>query len=195
MRWIFCFNLILAFVFSSCNLQTRENALKKKEADLTQKELELTEKEKALQVKEQELQAKAEQLTASQQQDSTTLNAGGQFNPVFAGKWNVQMICTATTCTGSAIGDTKTELWEISFENDHVIARAMANENLVRIYTGTFRNNVLELTQNVEQTSAAPATKMEVRLSLVDQVTLEGHRDIIRTGDCKIVYALQLKKV
>ena len=35
---------------------------------------------------------------------------------------------------------------------------------------------------------------MIVRLRLVNAGTMEGQREIVRVGDCKIIYALQMDK-
>lgn len=197
MKWIFYLPLLLVFTFSGCGLQEREARLQEKETQLTQKEQELAVKEKNLQLKEQELILKEEQLNKGQgpAADTAGQQAGGIFYPGLIGKWNATMTCIETTCPGSAIGDTKTETWELSYQGPRVIARVMAGEGLVRIYTGSYRNNLLELTENVALSSAAPATKMVVRLTLLDQTTLEGRREIIRTGECRIIYALQLEKL
>jgi hypothetical protein len=194
MKWIFFAPLLLAFIISGCGLQKREALLQEREAQLAQKEQALVVKEKNLQLKAEELAIKEQQFQKGQALDTTSQQAGGIFYPALIGKWNASMTCTETTCAGSAIGDTKTETWELSYQNDRVVARAMAGENLVRIYTGVYKNNLLELTENVELSSAAPATKIVVRLTFVNQNALEGRREIIRAGDCRIIYALQLDR-
>jgi hypothetical protein len=195
MRWTFYLPLLLAFLLlTGCNLQERETLVQKREAELAQKEQALMIKEQNLQLKEEELLKREQQLQTAPKPDSVAQVPTDAFNPALIGKWNARMTCTETTCTGSAVGDTKTETWEISYQNQRVIAKAMTGENLARIYTGTYNNNLLELTENVETSSAAPATQMVVRLTLINPTTMEGQREIIRTGDCRIVYALQLNK-
>lgn len=104
------------------------------------------------------------------------------------------MTCTETTCPGSAVGDTKFETWELTNQNNQITAQAFADGQLVRVYSGTYQNQVLELTADVALSPAAPTTKMLVRLNSVNRSTLEGQREIVRSGDCRIVYALQLSK-
>lgn len=196
MKWIFYAPLLLVFISSGCGLQKREALLQEREAQLAKKEQALVVREKNLQLKAEELALKEQQLLRQgQAADTTSQEAGGIFYPALIGKWNATMTCTETTCAGSAIGDTKTETWELSYQNERVIARAMAGENLVRIYTGVYKNNLLELTENVELSSAAPATKIVVRLTFLNQNALEGRREIIRAGDCRIIYALQLVRL
>jgi len=194
MKWIFYLPLLFIFICSGCGFQEREAALQKRELELTQKEQELAVKENNLQLKEEELVKREQQLKKPQPVDTTSQSPESVFNPALIGNWNAKMTCTETTCPGSAVGDTKTETWEITYQNERVVARALTGENFVRIYTGTFKNNLLELTENVETSAAAPATQMVVRLTLLNQNTMEGQREIIRTGDCRIIYALQLNK-
>ena len=104
------------------------------------------------------------------------------------------MVCTETTCPGSAVGDSKTETWDIQYINNKVIAKAQSGEQLVRVYTGIYTGNTLELVENNESTGTQPATKMVVQLRIVNPRSMEGQREIIREGNCKILYSLQLTK-
>jgi len=194
MKWILSLLFLIPVLFSGCGIRERETSVQKKEAELAQKKQELLEKEQNLQLKEAELANREQQIAKAQQPDSTTQQPADSVNLALVGKWNAHMTCTATTCTGSAIGDSKTEIWELNYQNSQLVAQAMTGENLIRTYTGAFRNNTLELTENVEPSPSAPATKMVVRLTWLNPTTLEGQREIIRTGDCRIVYALQLNK-
>ena len=126
--------------------------------------------------------------------DSIPVDSSKIVNPVLAGHWVVKMTCTETTCTGSAIGDTRTEQWEIAYQAENIIARAMMNGNLVRAYTGSYNGSMLELTEAREQNTADPVSKMTVRLRLVDDNTMDGTREIIRENNCKVVFAMEMKK-
>lgn len=181
---------LLFFSISGCGLREREASRQQKEAELARKEQLLAEKEKRLQLKEEELLIK-EQLYQSRHLDTVTTSA---FHPAMAGQWDVRMNCIETTCPGSAIGDTRTETWDLSFRNGQIIARALSGDKLIRTYTGAIQNKQLELTENVERPAAQPPTQMLVRLRLVNETSMEGEREIIRAGDCRIVYALQLDK-
>jgi hypothetical protein len=105
------------------------------------------------------------------------------------------MTCTETSCAGSAVGDTKNETWEISYQENNVIARAMVNTELTRVYSGFFTGNTLELVASPEGTAVnQPATRMVVRLRLSDNNKMEGQREIERTGQCKIIYEVSMNK-
>ena len=188
MKWMIGL-LLSAILFSGCGLQEKEKALKKKEAELNQKEQELIAREKTVELKEQELADKQMKLDTLSR-DSTFL-----INPAIPGVWSVQMTCVQTTCTGSAVGDTRKEKWIVSYEAAHVIARVMTGNKLIRVYTGEFTDSTsMELKDEREATPTEPATRMVVRLTIKDSTNMAGQREIARDNDCKVVYALQMQK-
>lgn len=189
MKWFALFLFSFLFFCSGCDLRKREEELQKREAALNQKEQEIFLKEKTLQLKEQELVKREQKIDTIQKEDSTHL-----YNALLIGVWQVKMTCTETTCAGSAVGDTKTEQWTISYQGNTIIAKAMDGEKLVRVYTGFYTGNTVELVEDREGISLQPDIKMVVRLQLVNETTMDGQRDIVRQDDCKVVYALQLKK-
>jgi hypothetical protein len=182
--------LTIVFLCSGCDLKAREEALQKKEAELAQKEQELTVKEKSLQVREEELMQMKQQLDSVKTKKDTEV----VYNQQLVGQWNVKMTCTETTCPGSAVGDTKTETWDINYENNLIVAKAMANNKLVRVYTGSYDSTNLMLSEDVGNTPSEPSAKLTIRLNLTDANTMEGQREIVRENDCRIVYGLQLSK-
>jgi len=195
MKWLSVF-LLLSFLFcSGCDLRKREDELQKKETAINQKEQELLLKEKTLQLKETELMQRELKLDSVkntdtvQKADSTHL-----YNPLLIGTWSVKMTCTETTCEGSAVGDTKTEQWNISYQGNTIIAKAMANDKLVRVYTGFFTGNTVELVEDRKIIPLQPATKMAVRLQVINEKSMDGQREIARDNECKVVYAIQARK-
>lgn len=180
--------LISLFFCSGCDLRKREDALQKREADLQQREQELNLKANTLQIKEQELIRREQKLDSA-----ITTDTAGLYNPAVVGTWLVKMICTQTSCTGSAIGDTKTEQWIISYEGNSVVAKAMVGDKLIRIYTGKVTGNNIQLQENIENQSASD-TKMLVTLSIVNTDNMKGTRELIRTDECKVIYDLQMDK-
>lgn len=188
MKWFFIVTILMAFFISGCESRKREEELQKKEAALNQKEQELLLKETTLQLKEAEI-LKREQLLDTVKKDSTHL-----VNPALVGMWSVKMTCTETSCTGSAVGDTRTEEWQLSYQGNNIIAQAMTGDNLVRVYTGFFTGNTIELVEERENSATQPTTKMIVRLTMVNEKTLEGQREIVRDNNCKIIYSMQMDK-
>lgn len=183
------FQAIFIMLFASgCNNKAREAALDKRELELNMREQQLLIKEKQLVLKEEELNERVLKL------DSTIVDSTGIFNPVLVGFWDAKMVCTETSCPGSAIGDTKAENWEIGYENNHLVVKAMTGNKLVRVYTGKYDGINIMLTEDVAEASQSPATKLLVRLVVKDKNNLAGQREILREKDCKIIYSLQLSR-
>ena len=188
MKWIVFFLFTLSIAFSSCNIDKREDALDQREIALNEREQELLLKEKSLELKAEELAKREQVLDSTSKSAVDTLSA---LHPNLAGLWNVTMRCTQTTCAGSAVGDTKTEQWEIVIQNNTVIAKAMSDKKLVRIYSGSYLGKTFQLI--AQQENPQQATKIVVRLQPTQEQEMTGQREIIR-DDCRIVYSLELKK-
>lgn len=190
MKFIFLF-LVVSFVTSGCGLRERELELEKRLNEVNLKEQELLLKEKSLQLKEEEL-AKKEKLL-----DSSFKNPVDSFftqHPQIPGKWNVTMRCTETTCPGSAVGDTKNEQWEISYQNNQIVAKAYSDNKLVRVYSGGNNGSTVELSTEPDNPDPLLSTKMIVRLQEIKETEIRGQREIIRGDNCHIIYSLELKK-
>ena len=134
-------------------------------------------------------------LLKQQSADSvSTIDTIAKYNPVLVSGWDVKMTCTETTCTGSAVGDTKTEVWDISYQENNVIAKAKVNGELVRVYSGIYTGNTLELSEMLAE-NISPSRKIIVRLQLINDTELQGQRTIERTDEnCRIVYNMEMKK-
>lgn len=188
MRTIFILFFIIFFC-GGCNLREREQALEQRSAQLDQKEQELLLKEKTLQLKEEELLKKEQQFDSTRLVDTTAI-----YNPQIPGNYTVKMVCTETNCPGSAVGDTKNETWQLSYQNTTIIARAMTGDKLVRTYTGTYNGNVIELSEDRQNTTVPSSSRMIVRLRIIDQDNMEGQREITQEGNCKIIYSVQMTR-
>lgn len=186
-RLVFCFSFFL-FLFSSCNFAEREREIQKRLQELSFKEQELTEKEKELLLREEEILNKEKFI------DSSAKDSNFVYNDVLPGLWNVKMVCTETTCPGSAVGDTKSETWDIHYQDRLVIARVLENNKLARIYSGYYNGNMLQLNYEGFDTNPEQTTLMTVRLKLTDKGQLEGEREISRPEKCRIIYSLKLNK-
>lgn len=187
MKSLFLYMMAVLLLFS-CTNQKREEELGRKEAALNQKEQELSLKEKSLQLKEEDLLQREKKLDSTANSDSLHF-----INPVLAGNWSVKMTCTEATCSGSAVGDTKNEQWQISYEGNSILAKAMSGGQLARVYTGFYTGNTVELVENRDSTASGLSTKMVVRLTIVDETHLDGQREITRQN-CKVIYSLQMEK-
>lgn len=182
--------ICLAFllVLTGCDIEQREKEVERRTQELRQKAEELQARETALSMKEEELARMARSI------DSTRQDSSFIYDPRLIGLWSVRMTCTETTCPGSAVGDTRTEEWELSYQGHHIQAKALVSDTLTRVYQGIYTGNTLELVEERAGPPTQPATRMIVRLRLVNASTMEGQREIVREGDCKIIYALQMDK-
>ena len=161
---------------------------KEKEAQLTVREQQIAEKEQTLLLWEQRLTLLEKELQEKQQlQDSTAVTDSLQAQQV-TGKWIVKMRCTETNCSGSAIGDTKTETWEIAYQNKGIVVNTFTGNELSRIYNGSFIQNRLEATHGQPGSESV----MRIILELKDG-RMEGTREVERT-DCKIRYVLTAER-
>lgn len=183
------FLLAVLFLFSGCYDKKKERLLKRKEIELSQKEQELLLKEKTLQIKEQELTERVRNLDDKGDSADSAI-----YDKNLMGIWAVKMVCTETSCPGSAIGDTKNEQWDIVYQNDVLIAKATVRGKLVRVYSGILNSRGIELTAKPTEEQADASTKIIVKLQQRSSGKLVGIREIIRQGDCKIVYSLELSK-
>gem|GEM_PF-264712 len=186
MKWIFLLSAIM--MISGCGLRQREMELNKKIKQLNQKEQELTLKEQSLAIKEQQLNDREKSLDSNDRVADTLLSKHKKL----PGTWMVEMQCTETTCPGSAVGDIKSEQWNLKFQDNMVLATAMNNNQLLRVYTGEFIGNALRLT--VQQDSIENSAKIIVNLQQTKENEMEGEREIIQPSGCHILYSLRLKK-
>ncbi|MDO9373790.1 MAG: hypothetical protein Q7T76_05215 [Ferruginibacter sp.] len=194
MRWLYLLLLSSLIASPGCSADEQEKMLQAKETKLNEKEQQLSIREQTIQLKEEELTRRQQLL------DSTTVKVPAlpdtlsRLHPQLPGVWNVTMRCTETTCAGSAVGDTKTEQWQLSFQNNNIIVQAMSDKKLLRIYTGSYIANFFELSSHQEGVDQQQATKMLVKLQVKKADEMTGQREIIRENDCRIVYALELRK-
>jgi hypothetical protein len=171
------------------------------------KAAELNQREEAVRIREQLVQQKEQELLRREQVLDSTLNkvpdsvlnkqlSDSLFasRPHIPGVYNVTMKCTETNCTGSAVGDTKNEQWEIAYEQNFVVIRAMSDNRVVRLYKGKYLGGPIELEAQQDSSTTSPVGKIIVRLQETKDNQLEGVREITRQDDCRVIYDLDLKK-
>lgn len=189
MKYLFIPLCLIFLLHNGCGIREREESVQRKEAALNEKEQQLLLKEKSLQLQEEDIARRKQLIDSSRLSDTTA-----KIDASLVGVWAVQMTCTETNCPGSAVGDAKTETWELSYQGRNVLAKASVNDELVRVYSGIFTGNTLELVETNESATQATA-KIIVRLRMVNEKSLEGQREIERLNEkCKIIYAINLQK-
>lgn len=177
---------LLVILLQGCGLNEREKNLIKRQKETVQKEQQLLAWEQRLKLKEQELDGIRQSLDSAKKQIGS-ITAG---NPAIIGKWTVKMSCIETNCEGSALGDTKTEQWVMSYKGNNVIVNAYSGLVLIRVYIGNYNNNVLKIVDEKPNSGAL----ISATLNLVNEERMDGYREI-RQKNCKIVYALNARKV
>lgn len=181
------FILIISFA-TSCGSADSEK-LKAREMKVLKKEQELKMFEQQLISRDIELKSRELLLDSLEHFSDTT----GTYNAKLIGDWVVNMKCIETSCEGSALGDTKTERWNISYHNNRVVVKVLSKNLIARVYLGKFTENILKL-QSRQQDSNAAVT-MDVHLVQISDDKMEGVREINQEGRCKIVYAVGLSKI
>jgi hypothetical protein len=173
-----------------CGQAEREKKLAAREKQVMEQQQELILKANELALKEDQLHKLAKSLDSAHViEDSLKVKF-----PQLPGKWNVSMVCSVATCSGSAVGDTKTEQWTFSISGSSVIAQAFTKNVLSRVYVGQYKDGLLQLTAQSADTTLNSNTQINVFLrQMNDSLTLGGKRSIIRP-DCQIIYNLTMKK-
>jgi hypothetical protein len=187
MKWIFLLSGFI--VFSSCDLRRREVEVNKKLEEINRREQELSLKEQMLSIKEEELNEQQKKL------DSTTNMVNDSLireHVKIQGLWRVDMQCTETNCVGSAVGDIKSEQWNIKVANDQVVINARSNRSVVKTYSGAYFGNVIKL--SADRDSTGENAKIDVSLQKISDKEMGGERQVIQASGCRIVYSLRLKK-
>lgn len=184
--------LLIAAGLSSCGFEERKKALDARETSLKEREQNLLVKEKML------LQLEDSIKLSIAQQDSMTLslkNTGLPLPDSLQATWNVNMLCTQTNCSGSAVGDTRKESWTFTGgDSTGVYVKAMQGENLVRVYSGIFDGSGFVLsTPNVS--GDVNATTMNVKLTINSPDKLSGTRIIQQADGCTITYKVDADRV
>jgi hypothetical protein len=180
---ILCFFLVLCCF--GCGLGDREKELKQKEEAISKKQQELMLWEQRLTIKEKDLDTRKQLLDSNKIIDTVMAHDAN-----LPGKWLVKMQCIETSCDGSAIGDTKTEQWEVTSTNNNVVAKAYTGKQLSRIYNGQYKQNGMVLTDQLSTTESL----IRITLRPTANDVLEGTREIIQEN-CKIVYSLVAKRI
>jgi len=175
-------------LLAGCQNQEREQRLQKKEAELAHREQELLLREKVLARREQADQ-KAQKAVDSVR---SLPQADSALTRNLAGTWAARMNCIETDCAGSAIGDSKNEQWEFSYERGAVLVRASVNNKVVRVYTGQPQGTELLLTAQHQEGETLPDAIITAQLQFTADQRLDGRREINRPDNCRIVYALTL---
>lgn len=181
----YCILIFVSLALSGgCGFKEREDAIRQKQAELSKKEQQLILWEQRLAVKEKQLEQKKRLL------DSTGIEIAITNTPGVTGRWMVRMQCVETSCDASAIGDIKSEQWQIDNLNHTLVAKAYSGKLLSRIYSGSYSKTGVELTDK----SSGSETIIKVNLRVIDEKKMDGIREVL-LPDCKIIYSLNAERL
>jgi len=177
--------IMIVFCLQSCGLNEREKNLQKLQKEIAQKEQGLLAWEQRLKLKEEALDHARQSLDSAKMQ----VDSASVYEPAIVGKWTVKMSCIETTCDGSALGDTKTEQWEISYNQNSIVVKAYSGPVLIRVYVGKYKDNQLKILDERANVEAS----FKASLNFINGKRMDGTREVLQK-DCKIVYALTAEK-
>ena len=180
----------ITLMSAGCDANGREQALRQKDSALNQREAELVNRERIVEAAEAKLRAAKGSREVNSRPDSSLY-----YQPSLTGDWQVKMTCTESNCTGFAVGDSRTEQWSMSYIGYTLFVKATSKNTYIRSYNGYVFENYIELRERKDSTRSTADVRMKVRLQVSDSTTLGGDREIIQENNCKVVYALQLKKI
>lgn len=185
MRKISILLFTLIVVLQSCGLSEREKKIKEQQEEIVKKEQQLILWEQRLKMKEQQLEYTRQSLDSAKKQ----IDSVGEKNPLVTGKWTIKMSCIETTCEGSALGDTKIEQWNFSYNGNTVVVKAYSGKVLTRIYVGSYKDNILHIVDEQQNAGVMISAVLKIANDRMD-----GKREIVQK-DCKIVYSLTAEKL
>lgn len=181
-------SLGLAFVITLMVIAC-QNSSSQREAELAKKEKELLEKEKELLQKENET-LQAQQAQEQEVKREAEKNREKGYSPSsIVGNWEVAMNCTSSDCSNSAVGDIRTETWQIQFRDNKIKVTVTNSDTQVKEYEGTLNGNTLTLKST--RTAGFSTGKATINVSLQDDNQMTGTREVLKGSGstiCKIEY-------
>lgn len=182
--------LCFAFLLNNCGLNERKEAIEQNEAALQQKEQRLLLLEKNLKLKEDSLNLILARRGNSSYTDSISL-----LPPALWGAWSVKMVCIQTTCSSSAIGDVRTDSWQITGQDSAVIIKTVTHDNVTRIYTGNYyQDNTIRVSDRTHETAVSNVPVRIVEIVDIRNNKMKGTRVLIQQDGCHVTYSLEMDK-
>ncbi len=186
----------LALFFSGCDFSQQRKELEERSAMLDQRELDLSQREKDIVLKETtftKMKMFVDSVLALHISDTSI-----RLPEHLLGTWNVTMECVKTGCPGYVVGDKKSEQWTISSNDTIIVARAMENNKLVRVYSGAYNSDsTLRLYFPYDRT-AIPEGEANRQMTILLRETgprkMSGTRDLVQQSGCTVNFKLDLTR-
>lgn len=173
------------FLFISCNsdLQNQQNLIQ-------QRETELLEKEKRFALKEAEYQSLIK-MRDSLTQSQDTLKTVNPLIQEILGQWKGRIVTTESNCQEYVVGDVRVDDWQISELNGKIVAKNFNKNGVMRVYTGSFENQVLKLSSQTEP-DAPKHLDLSIDFTTVEGGKLSGIRQVQVNKDCVSKFTIEL---
>lgn len=164
-----------------------------------EREARLDQREQALLVKEQEFAKKETEYQSLLKfrdslaaiRDSSVLRV---WPDSIAGKWNAKLVCTESNCNNYVIGDQRSEQWEFTNDSTNLLVKVTNNNQLVRLYTGTFEKNKVHLNFRPD-TLAERKTGISVAIDAISKGKMKGVRTNIGANECVALFSVDLNRI
>lgn len=183
----------------SCTDERRRSELDMREAEIKKKQSELLALQRNVFLKEQELIRREKALDSTVRAmhlysgTDSIANDTTQSISYLGGLWSVTLVCTQSTCENFAVGDTKSEVWNVTTQQNKVFAQVVSARQLTRAYAGSVASNLIYLNDNNQSRDTTSASVNNIRLKMNTTNTLEGERELIREN-CRVVYSVKMQK-
>jgi hypothetical protein len=177
---------LVAMLFSAC--RSNEN-----EQQLILREQALLEKEKQFAGKEAEYQIllKMRDSILSSIKDTPALF---MLPETIVGQWSSKVVCTESGCPDYVIGDQRTDIWEFINDSTQIIVKNINNNNLIRVYSGTYDGTHINLSFKTDS-SATKHVEMQVLLNDIKDNKIRGVRSVVVDNKCTAKFSVDLDRI
>lgn len=170
-------------MLTSCTDQGKENQLKKREQILSSKEKEFSAKEKDY----QSLRSMRDSLQKSVYTVDTVILSKIPEN--ILGKYNGKMICTESTCSEHVIGDSRSDIWEVSQQGVKITNKNGGE----KIYQAKYTESEIKLTAELNSTISTQSV-ITLQIPVENATRIKGIREF--TGNnCSAKFSVDLEKI
>lgn len=192
------FSIFLILLCIACNDNTRKSELNRRQLIIDEKEQSLVELEKKLLIREQQLAQREKTIDSLQrnlnQNDSVVSPVDSvEYASLFGGLWSVRLDCTLSTCENFAVGDTKTETWNLGTDGKRVVAQVVSALPGTKIFTGSVEQHTLYLQETLQPSDSNAVSKNELRLNILSNNEISGERELTRQN-CRVLYKVLMRK-
>lgn len=185
MKFLLTFFLSFTLMLISCNDQDqdKEEQLKKREEVLLTKEKEFSAKEKDY----ESLIAMRDSLQKHVYTMDTVVVSKIPENII--GKYNGKMICTESNCSEHVIGDSRSDIWEVSQEGVKITNKNGGE----KIYQATYSSTEIKLTSELNSTTSTQSV-ITLQIPIENTTRIKGMREF--TGNnCNAKFSVDLEKI